>query len=186
MKKLIFGLLATVLFGFSANAQLRSKEEVRISLAKSMISFKNSLQSNYDSSRDYKGFKDLIHIPTTIPTEGENLLRVAYNYLSKKTSDAEIIKNYSGKEMAAACLYIHTNTLKNKDFFEGKLFGLNYDDSSYMIKSTSKGPNPSNEIIDFNVGCKWYQIRCWANEIFGEEAGGAIVTAIVNFLISLL
>ncbi len=35
-------------------------------------------------------------------------------------------------------------------------------------------------------GCKWYQLNCWMNDIFGPTYGELIMDAIVEFLISLL
>jgi hypothetical protein len=40
--------------------------------------------------------------------------------------------------------------------------------------------------MDSNYGCRWWQVGCWLKEIFGDEAGQAIINAIVQAIIALL
>jgi hypothetical protein len=185
MKKILFGLIATVFFGLSANAQKFTKEEARIYAAKAYVNFKNSLSEYQKNSKSYDHFISIVINPTgnNIPSEGANLLKIAYNDLKNKTNDETILKNYSGKEIADALRYLKKNPNKTEE----DLFGL-----SNLEKTSLQGKGgPSGEImITFNeentVGCRWYQIRCWFSEIFGPELGDKVLKALIDAIIALL
>ena len=106
MKKLVFGLIATVMFGFVGNAQKVTKEEVRLKLATSLSELVDDCRPIYRKGASYDDFiKDLLNTtgPTyPIPTEeGQILMKSVHNYLSKGTKSSDIIKTNSGVEMAA-------------------------------------------------------------------------------------
>lgn len=185
MKKLIFGLIATVFFGVGANAQKVTKEEVRTYAAKIMVQFKNSLEPAYNES---KNFDDFIKNSTgpynpqsTVTSEGRNILKVAYDYLSNKTSDQRIIDTYSGKEVAFAFKYLKENNALDN---ESILFGI-------TAKNTKNIGGKGGPTINFdinlsnndNYGCKWYQIRCWLTEAVGEVAADVIITALIALVL---
>lgn len=184
MKKILFGLIATVFFGLSGNAQEISKEEARMYAAKAYVNFKNSLSEYQKNSKSYDHFISIVINPTgnTIPSEGANLLKVTYNDLKNKTSDESILKNYSGKEIAAALRFLKNNPNKT----EGDLFGLkNMEKTSLQGKG---GPNGEIKITFFDEnteGCRWYQVRCWFSEIFGPELGDKLLKAIIEAIILL-
>ena len=123
MKKVIFGLIATVVFGFGGNAQDLSKEEARVITAKVMVEITKGLEPAYRNSTSFETFIKNGTGPYNpngvITLEGRNLLKVAYNYLQNHTSSSDIIANYSGVEVAKAFKYLKDDNSKN----EGDLFG---------------------------------------------------------------
>ncbi len=86
---------------------------------------------------------------------GNDLLKVAYLYLQEGTNRKDIIKNYKGKEVENALIYIQNIHAKNKGVNENEiLFGV-----------------PSTDVTTKRIGgCKWWQFRCkWRyikNQIF--------------------
>lgn len=185
MKKFLFGLIATVFFGLSANAQKFTKEEARMYAAKAYVNFKNSLSEYQKNSKSYEHFITIIVNPTgnTFPKEGSNLLKVAYNDLKNRTSDESILKNYSGKEIADALRYLKNNPNKTEE----DLFGLKNTEKTSL--QTKGGPNGDIKIayLDENtVGCRWWQIRCWFGEIFGPELGDKVLKALIDAILTFL
>ncbi len=188
MKKIIFGLIATVLVSVNVNAQEISKEEARVYASKTLVSFKNSLAPSYKKGMSFEDFIKAVtgpYNPTTIPTEGSELLKVAHTYLSKGTSDKEIIASYSGREIANAFSFLQ----KNPTYEDSQLFGFK---TGSMKSSEKGGPNADFELVGLNLeedslaGCKWWQVRCWLRDIFGEEGGDAVVNAIVKAIVVFL
>jgi|SRR5690554_3306105 len=187
MKKVIFGLIAIVFMSVNANAQEISKEEARVYAAKTVINFKNSLKSTFDNSRDFEDFirnSTGPYNPTTIPNEGRELLRVAYDFLSENKSDNAIISTYSGKEIANAFAFLQ----KNPTYEESQLFGFK---TGEMKSSGKGGPNADFELAlsfedDSMGGCRWWQIRCHFQEVLGPELGDKLLTFLVNVIIDVL
>lgn len=175
MKNLLFGLIAAVLFSFSGNAQKLTQEDVRLLLAQGMADFSSSLKPAFSKSDNVEDFKKIITgcwYPK-ITNEGNELLEAAYKLLSNKTTEDEILKNYNGKEMAQAALYIDAQAKKGIVVDGTVIFGgTNGDFNPYATLFTAK--------------CRWYQIGCWLNEIFGEEGGQTILHEIVVFLATII
>lgn len=166
MKKLLFSLVAIVLISFNGNAQKPTKEEARVYAAKVLINFKNTLEPVYAKSTSLDNFiKNATQgYPTSpMPTQGKKLLEVTYNYLANKTSDANIIATYSGKEVAEAFKYLKDNPEK----LQSEVFGFK------ATNEASSEPYP----------CRWWQLRCHLVEIVGETAADAIITALLVLLI---
>ena len=165
MKNLLFGLIATVLFAFNGNAQKLTQEDVRLQLAHGMVDFTKSLNLAYEKSDNVEEFKKIVigcwNPKTTV--EGSDLLDAAYKLLSNNTSEEEILKNYNGKEMATAALYVDNLSKKGIKTDGSELFGGTTGDfNPYATLSTTSK-------------CRWYQIGCWIKEIFGEAAGQLII-----------
>lgn len=169
MKNLVFGLIATVIFSVTGNAQ-ETQEDVRLLLANEMVSFTNAMKPAYGQAKDFNGFEKIV-CGNWIPTkEGRGLLQASYNLISKRTTDAQIVNTYSGKEMAAVVL-LHNENLKKDIRSTGiEIFG-----------GTTGDFNPYTTMLrgeDGEVKCKWWQISCWFTEIFGPEAGPKILNAL--------
>jgi hypothetical protein len=168
MKKLLFGLIATVLFSATGNAQKVTQESVRLQLANAMVSFTNAMKPAYSQAKNFDDFEKIVcgDWSSTNSKEGHALLQASYNLIAKKTTDAEIVRSYSGKEMAAVAL-LHNENLKNNINSSGiEVFG-----------GTTGDFNPYTTNVEGR--CRWYQIACWFEEIFGPVAGPKIL----NFLI---
>jgi hypothetical protein len=98
---------------------------------------------------------------------------MSYKLLSSKASQAEILKNYNGKEMAAAALYVDNLSKKGIKTDGSELFGGKTGDfNPYANTITAK--------------CRWYQLGCWIKEIFGDENGQHIIDEIVKYLLNLI
>ena len=59
MKKMLFGLIATVMLSVSGNAQIETKEEARLVAAKTFVSFKNQLAEAYNNTNDYASYEKI-------------------------------------------------------------------------------------------------------------------------------
>jgi hypothetical protein len=187
MKKLIFGLVAVVFFGVGAKAQQVSKEETRIYAAKIMVEFKSALVPAFNNSKSFEEFIKNSTGPYNpqgrMTTEGYNLLKVAYNYLSSKTNNEKIIASYDGKEIALAFKYLQVNTIID----EGNLFGISLNGTKNI--GGKGGPSMSYENLLLNnetEGCKWWQLRCHLQSIFGDDGGDLILDAIIKLIIQFL
>lgn len=173
MKNLLFGLIATVLFSFNGNAQEKlSQEDVRLQLAKGMADFTVSLKPAFEKAEDVEEFKKIVsgcwYQKNT--EEGNNLLDAAYKLLSNKMTEQEILKNYNGKEMAGAALYLDNLSKKGVKTDGSELFG-----------GTTGDFNPYATL--FTAKCRWYQLGCWIKEIFGESAGQVFIDAGIVVLV---
>ena len=168
MKNLLFGLIATVLFAFNGNAQEKvTQEEVRVILAQGMANFSSALKPAFEKVENVDDFKKTVAgcWSSNMPDQGNDLLEAAYKLLSNKTSAEDIVKNYNGREKAAAALYIDSLSKKGTKTDGSELFG-----------GTTGDFNPYATLI--TARCRWYQLACWIKEIFGEDAGQTIVGAI--------
>jgi hypothetical protein len=176
MKKLIFGLIAVVMFSNVGNAQKITKEQVRLDLAEGVVSLVNALKPAYEKGDSFDNFQKKIIGDTRSTEEGSNLLKKVFLYVEKGTSSKEILKSDSGSEMGAACLYLNELHKKNPKADGSELFG-----------STTGDFNPYDATILGKAGpCKWYQLGCWLNQIFGDEAGGLIMDIVVAIIKDLL
>jgi len=166
MKNLLFSLMAFVLIGVNGNAQNITKEEARVYAAKVLINFKNTLQPEFANSKNFDDFLKNATGPykaTNIPAEGKALLQVTYNYMKAGTSDTQIVKTYSGKEVAGAYKFLQDNP----GTLESQVFGFKQSASS------TEGGYP----------CKWWQIRCHLVQVVGETAADAIIAAVIVLLL---
>jgi len=175
MKNLLFGLVAIVLFAFNGNAQKITQESVRLQLAQGMSDLTSTLKPAFDKTSNAEAFKKAITGSwyTNITKEGNDLLNMSYKLLSSKASQAEILKNYNGKEMAAAALYVDNLSKRGIKTDGSELFGGKTGDfNPYANTVTAK--------------CRWYQLGCWIKEIFGDENGQLIIDEVVKYLLNLI
>lgn len=147
MKKMLFGLIATVMMSVSGNAQKITNEDYRLELSKSMSSLVNDLKPSYKAGMSYKDFTNVIlagNTNSTIPKTGDNLLRKVHSFLEKKTTEATILKNYSGEEMGDVFYLLKDS----KDSKEGatKIFGTT------IVEKTTFGQNMTD---NRSSCCKW-------------------------------
>ena len=173
MKNLVFGLIATVLFSTIGNAQKVTQESIRLQLANAMVSFTNAMKPAYSQAKSFEDFEQIVCGDWKATEEGHALLQASYNLIAKKTTDAEIEKSYSGKEMAAVALLHNENLKKNISSTGVEIFG-----------GTTGDFNPYTTNVAGR--CAWYQIACWFSEIFGPEAGPKILNALVEAILILI
>ena len=168
-------MMTSIFVGFGAQAQktIATKEDARLALAKGFVSFRNSLKPAILEAKDVKSYKTAVCGPwlATIPAEGDNLLNAAYETLKKGISDDELIKTYSGKEMAAAALLYNEIIKKNPKSDGSELFG-----------GTTGNFNPYAARQLTTSNCRWYQLMCWLREIFGEAGAAVIMGQIIDMM----
>ncbi len=175
MKKMFFGLIATIMMSVSGNAQIETKEDARLAAAKTFVLFKNQLSEAFNKSKDYSSFEKNVCGEWRNTNEGKYLLNEAFNHLKNKTSDEKIIGTYDGIGLAKAFKFQQDALSKNPKSSGSELFGGPGDDTIGKYNPMSKG-----------YPCRWWQLKCHLNEIFGDEVGGQILTAGLNLLLSLL
>ena len=148
MKKLLFGVMATVLFSFIGNAQKATNNEIRLEFAKNMVSFVESVKPAYSEKISFKTFKaKLLNDEIGLTVQGDKLLESAYIFLQNKTTSDEIIRVGNVKPLMEAFLFINDYNNRTKSA-KGDLvlFGMNSDNDA-VLKTPYKT-------------CKWYQIFC--------------------------
>lgn len=175
MKKLLFGLIATVLFSATGNAQKVTQESVRLQLSKAMVSFTDAMRPAYSQSKNFEDFEKIIcgDWSSTNSREGHELLQATYNLIANNTTNEEIVKSYSGKEMAEVVLLHNENLKKDKNSSGIEIFG-----------GTTGDFNPYTTNIEGR--CRWYQIACWFDEIFGPTWGPKALTFAMETLFDIL
>lgn len=183
--------MAIILVSISMSAQDISHEEARTYAAQVLVNFKSTLEPYFERSEN---FEDLVkqitgpYDPTPMPKEGEELLRVTYEFFLNRTSDKEIISSYSGREIAMAFKFLKDNP----KYDESRLFGLNMR-TGMMESSGRGGPSADYEMItsnfeDFSLvyPCRWWQVRCHLAEIVGDDAADKLINAIIQAIAGLL
>ena len=166
MKNLVFSILAILLFGLNGNAQNKNQETLRLQLAQAMVDLTNSLNLAFENSDNVEEFKKTVTgcwYPE-IPREGNDLLNAAYQLLYNKIPKEEILKNYNGKEIALAVLYIDTLSKK----------GIKTDGSELFGGTTGDFNSYSNLIT---AQCRWYQMCCWLPKIFEGYIGTTLINS---------
>lgn len=145
-----------------------------------MASFVEGVKTYYKKGTSYEDFtKSLVGEGAGKMTEeGDAMLKKAYNYLSKGTPQKEIADKDSMIEIAAAAVFISQYNAKHKTSYgESVLFG-----------NPTLDTFPTNNLMKSNSArkCRWYQVRCHLQSIFGESGGNTLTNALVQFLIGLL
>lgn len=96
MKKLIFGLCATLFFGFAAQAQNNTYSK------SAMVVLVSSAKSTYTKGMTYKEWVNVLtgNTNSTIPTAQEDkFLKDVYGFVSTNANPETISKNYNGQSL---------------------------------------------------------------------------------------
>lgn len=166
MKKSVFSILVITLFVFNCNAQNKNQEDLRLQLAQAMIDLTSSLNLAFENSDNVEEYKKTVTgcwYPE-IPREGNDLLNETFELLLNKIPKEEILKNYNGKGMAQAVLYIDKLSKK----------GIKTDGSELFGGTTGDFNSYSNLII---AQCRWYQMCCWLPKIFEGYSGTTLLSS---------
>ena len=154
MKKLLFGVMATVLFSFIGNAQKTNENDLRLEFAKRMVSFVESVRPAYSEKISFKTFKaKLLNDEIGLTVQGDKLLESAYIFLQNKTTSDEIIRVGNVKPLMDAFVFVKDYNNRTKSS-KGDLvlFGMNSDNDA-VLKTPYKT-------------CKWYQILCHLSNVW--------------------
>ena len=193
MKKLknVFSILVLTMFmvgsinvnGQNGQTSLTSSE-VKNELIEGFAKFVESVRPFYRKGDTYKMFKRKVLLGTTnaksalptIPTEGENMLKKAYEYLSQGLYYDQIITKGDYKTIAAAVLFVHNQSTSKK--------GKYTDNEAILFGDNILVNNPFDKAN--RAGCKWWQLSCILESIFGEGNGDIIIDAIIDAILGLL
>lgn len=174
MKKMLFGLIATVLLSVNGNAQIKTKEDARLASAKTFVSFKNQLSEAFNKSKDYASFEKNVCGEWSNTSDGKFLLSEAYNHLKNKTSDDKLISSYDGIGIAKALKFQQDVLIKNEKSTGSELFGGPGDETTGNYNPTSKG-----------YPCRWWQIKCHFQQIFGDALGETLLNSLICILLKI-
>lgn len=182
--KQILSILVITLVSFSnANAQngkpALSNQEVQTGLVETFANFVESVKPFYSKGDTYNQFKRKALLGTTdtkpslpvIPKEGENMLKKAYSYLSRGFTYSQIIKDGDYKTMGKAVVYISNQAKSKNKSFENTQSIIFGDD--LLI---------NNPFDATRKKCKWWQLACHLNDIFGDGVGDQIIQLIIIIL----
>jgi len=176
-------LALVMLVSFSVNAQKLSQkeqEQVKAELRNGMASFVEGVKAYYKNGTSYEDFrKSLVGKGETKMTEeGNAMLKKAFNYLSKGTSQQEIAAKDSMIEIAAAAVFISQYNDEHKSSIG----------DSILFGNPTLDTLSTNNLAVFNSAykCRWWQLKCHLQSIFGESGGNTLTNALVQFLIGFL
>jgi hypothetical protein len=152
MKKL-FLVLSIVSYCLTGFAQQKiTQEQAKSICAQQMAAFTKVVSGAYQKGSSFDQFLYALCGRSPVTVEGTNQLKVAYNFLTQGVSNDFIIKNYSGKEVAASMNYL-SNLHKKGIVSDGsELFG-----GKTGTENTALAKNADGE-------CKWYQFWCLVQE----------------------
>lgn len=92
MKKIIFGLIATVMLSFSGNAQKMTESAQQVVLNAQVVTFVNVSKTFYTKGQSFEDFIKALTIPSpTVPSQ-DLFLRKVYSYVTNNTPDCDIMK----------------------------------------------------------------------------------------------
>lgn len=160
MKKLLFGVIATVLLSLNSFGQTNEEiskvyNENRPIFAKLMSDFVTKLEPYYYEDMTYDSFVEKVATTKELSSDGNVILKKAFTYLQNGTCEESIQKRESGYEIALA--FVNYTKTKTSSEFEDYLFG--------QSDSQAKG----------FWGSLWHGIKAVASWVW-ENAGEIIST----------
>lgn len=189
MKRLKQTLLIIVFMSSLVGVAQKSHTEasVKDALKQGFAEFVDNLRPAYSNGDTYKEFKDKVFFGVVnppnytlppVPAEGENLLRKGYQFLVANYSSRQLLEKADYKTFGKAILYINNysnNNNKSVQDAEVALFGGN----SQLMNN--------NALLTSNRGvCKWWELWCHLDQIFGGGNGQTILVWIINLITGLL
>jgi len=109
MKKLLFGLIATVMFGFTSNAQEVSQNQKQTLINTQVVSLITLSKSVYQKGQSYDDFVKNFSTPSPYnPFEGK-LMKTVYSDLVNNSSTCEVLNRDSSELVALGQKYGATN-----------------------------------------------------------------------------
>jgi hypothetical protein len=182
-------VMSSFAFGQTAGKQVvdggtKQNDETRVKLATMMATMKDNLSVVYVSGITYETFRSQVlgRSGAAVTTEGEALLGKVYNYLVAGKTSAQIIGTDDGIIMAKA--YVKLNSLGvNKEY---ALFSTLTDSPKLDINFQTYQHQSKGGSGDYILGnCKWYQIGCWIDDIFGAGTMAALLPILLVMLAAL-
>lgn len=164
-----------------------TEESVKSALKQGFVEFVNDVRPAYTKGDTYLNFKQKALLGTVnpgnytlppVPAEGENLLQKAYQFLAANYSSKQLLEKADYKTYGNAIMYIQ-NYSKNK--------GNDISDAETALFGGNDQLLNNNALLSGSRGaCRWWQLHCHLNQIFGNSGGSQLIQAIVTIIIILL
>ncbi len=164
-----------------------TEESVKSALKQGFVAFVDNVRPAYTRGDTYNEFKKKVFFGDVVlpnytlppvPTEGENLLSKSYQLLVANYTSKEMLDNVDYKTFGKAVLFINDYSKdQNKSVLDAEiaLFGNN----GQLLNN--------NSLLNSTRGkCKWWQLWCHLNQIFGNGGGAQILQAIIVLIITIL
>lgn len=164
-----------------------TEASVRDALKQGFVEFVDNLRPAYKKGDSYNEFKDKVFFGMVkppnytlppVPVEGEDLLKKGYQFLVANYNTSQLLTKADYKTYGKAVLFINNySKTKNKSVFDAEtaLFGGNsqlLDNNSLLTSTRGK--------------CKWWQLWCHVEQVFGGAAAGQILQIIIDYIIILI
>ena len=162
-----------------------TQEQVKTGLIESFAAFVESVRPFYSKGDTYAQFeqKVLIGNPVkgtgsggilpTLPPEGFEMLKKAYEYLSRGLTYAQIVKAGNYEVMGKAIIFISNRT-------KG---GSSQYDAGVALFGGNAAALENNPLMAQNKGkCKWWELWCHVDNVLGEGAWNTIWTIILGLI----
>lgn len=173
---------------FVAQAQQNlTKSSVTAALKQGFVEFVENVRPFYSTGDTYINFKEKALLGVTkpgtytlppVPVEGEDLLSKAYQFLAASYTSRQLLEQADYKAYGKAVLYINNYTKsRNKSIGDAEvaLFGGN----EQLLNN--------NPLIGTARGaCKWWQLWCHLDQIFGNGGGGQIIQILIDLIVIIL
>lgn len=163
-----------------------TEESVKTALKQGFVEFVNDVRPAYTKGDTYLNFKQKALLGTVnpgnytlppVPAEGENLLQKAYQFLAANYSSKQLLEKADYKTYGRAIMYIQ-NYSKNR--------GNDVSDAETALFGGNDQLLNNNALLNGSRGaCRWWQLHCHINQIFGA-VGSQVLQIIIDVIIILI
>lgn len=181
MKNFILTFIAFLMLSGNAFGQTKNVES---DLREGKVSFVTSLGEYYEVGMTYMSFKTKVigkSNLSNITKEGDALLNESFDLL-KSNANTKTIYQSSFKKFGEAIILATKLDPKNHELGFIQVFGSEkyFSSNSYEVHSLDQ---VDCAITDLAVKCRWWQLKCHLQEIFGEDGGNTIINVIVQAIV---
>ena len=146
---MVFAVLIQCTIGFAQKTtQPLTQEQVRVQLAQGMVNLIDAVKPAYTKGTTQDQFIIKLCGKWKPTPEGKAVLVRAFSYISLGYTVDGVLRNYNGKEMAAAALLYKNIYTKNPKTDGSEIFG---GVTGAVNQFATENPRPK---------CKWYQLGC--------------------------
>jgi hypothetical protein len=143
-------IICTLFLSLGVSAQEKiSMEEGRFFCAELMASFTQAVSEKYQAGMNYEEFQSALCGKWQPVDQGREQLKTAYLFLEKGVAKDDILRSYSGNEIANSLQYLAGLNKRGNVSDGAELFG---------------GVTESIEGEVSEQKCKWYQLWCHVKE----------------------
>lgn len=154
MKKMLFGLIATVLFCVSLQAQTQTKvtnEENRLAVANIMLKYVTVLKPYYSKGDSFEVFSKKVTDAKSTSEDGLSILKKAFGFIQTNTADKDILSKENGIEIGKA--YFDFHKTKTDLTFDAFHFGTTNNLSRSFWASIKHALEVAGQWIEYQYCC---------------------------------